>query len=186
MNSNVPMGGSIPNLTGDRPKASETEKAPAPARQVGRPLKRDAPMSSSERNMRRVARMAATEIAAGDTVEQLWELHRELMSAGQSEWAQRIASVLRTNALRVAAENTRRNSAYFVRSGPSMLSPKETADVQRAISLLADEIDKLVNLRANTSAIYQRFEEILHDLRACGFWIEGGLVSAVARAFALG
>jgi hypothetical protein len=73
-------------------------------------------MKSSERNMRRVARMAAAEVAAADTVESLWELHQGLSSVGLSEWAKRMAHILKKNALRTAAEYTRRNSAFFVRT----------------------------------------------------------------------
>jgi hypothetical protein len=154
-------------------------------RRPGRPLKSDAPMTGSERSMRRMGRLAGIELAAEDTIEQLWRLHRELTDAGLSEWASRIAQILKTNALRASAEYARRNSAYFVQNGAASLNPEQTAQRRKAISQLANEIDVLADAVAQGRADYPPFERILDDLRTLGFWIETPLVSAVARAFTL-
>jgi hypothetical protein len=135
--------------------------------------------------MRRMGRMAGIELAAGDTVERLWRLHRELVNTGQAEWAAQIARILKINALKTAAEYVRRNSAYFVQNGPTSLDAKAVQERRAAISDVADNIDALAQSVTEGEGDYSEFDEILDDLRALGFWIDGTLVSAVARAFTL-
>ena len=156
-----------------------------PLRRPGRPRKSQQPMSGTERSMRRMGRMAGVELAAEDTIEQLWRLHRELVRAGLTQWAERVAQILKTGALKAAAEYARRNSAYFVRSGLSGLSSEETAQKREAIALLAYEIDLLVQDVLVGRGDYSEFDRILERLRDLGFWIDSALVSAVARAFTL-
>lgn len=142
-------------------------------------------MTGSERSMRRMGRMAGIELASEDVVERLWSLHRELRNAGLPEWAEKIAQVLKIRALTAAAEYTRRNSAYFVRSGSGVLTPEETTQRREAIGRLADAIDDLVQTVMDGQDDYLAFEGILSQLRGLGFWIDNALVSAVARAFTL-
>jgi hypothetical protein len=70
-------------------------------------------MSSTERNLRRMSRLAATEVAAEDTTERLWRLHRDLADAELPEWAARLSEIIQIDALKAAAEYTRRTSAFF-------------------------------------------------------------------------
>jgi hypothetical protein len=156
-----------------------------PPRRPGRPRKSQQPMSDTERSMRRMGRMAGVALAAEDTIEHLWRLHRELVSAALSRWAERIAQILKTGALKAAAEYARRNSAYFVRNGPEGLSPEETVKKREVISALAGEIDSLAQAVLDGGGDYSEFDQILDRLRASGFWIDISLVSAVARAFTL-
>lgn len=142
-------------------------------------------MTGSERSMRRMGRMAGIELAAEDTIERLWRLHRDLASAGLHTWAERIAQILKIGALKAASEYARRNSAYFVRTGPEALSLEETAQRREAIERLADAIDDLTQAVLDGQGDYPAFEEMLTRLRALGFWVDGALVSAVARAFTL-
>jgi hypothetical protein len=135
--------------------------------------------------MRRMGRMAGIELASEDTIERLWRLHRDLANAGLPTWAERIVQIIKIAALKAASEYARRNSAYFVRTGPEGLSPEETARKREAISRLADAIDGLAQAVLDGKSDYSAFEEILDRLRASGFWIDSTLVSAVARAFTL-
>jgi len=129
--------------------------------------------------------MAGIELAAEDTIERLWKLHREFVGTGLSEWAGRIARILKINALKAAAEYVRRNSAYFVQNGPTVMSPEEIRQRRGEISKIGNKIDTLAQNVTAGGVDYSEFEQILDDLRALGFWIDGALVSAVARAFNL-
>ena len=93
---------------------------------------------------------------------------------------------LRAAALGSAAEDIRRNSAFFVTNGPRSLAPDETARQRLRIEALADQTDALAMAVLEGRAKYQEFEAILSDLRKNGFTANDGLVSAVAQAFVVG
>jgi hypothetical protein len=133
-----------------------------------------------------MGRLAGIQTAAEETTERLFWLHRALSDAALADWAKKIASIIKINALRAAAEYTRRNSAYFVRSGPEVLSAVEVERRRGAISDVAAQIDNLAHEVVQGTGNYRQFEQHLERLRSFGFWIDGALVSAVARAFTLG
>lgn len=152
----------------------------------GRPPKGAEPMRASERSMRRMGRLAGIEAAAAETTERLFWLHRELSDDGLPDRAGKVAQIIKINALRAAAEYTRRNSAYFAHSGPGMLSAVEVEWTRGQISDVAGQIDNLAREVVQGRGTYRQFEQYLERLRGFGFWIDGGLVSATARAFTLG
>jgi len=131
-----------------------------------------------------MGRLAGIQTAAEETTERLFWLHRELSDAALANWAKKVASIIKINALRAAAEYTRRNSAYFVR-GPEILSTVEVERRRGAISDVAAQIDNLAHEVVQGAGNYRQFEQHLERLRSFGFWIDGALVSAVARAFTL-
>jgi hypothetical protein len=85
-------------------------------------------------------------------------------------------------ALTALADYARQNSALFVRSGPSMLSPADTTKRQKQIEATAKEIDDLAQRAREGFVDYMDFEPHLRDLHAAGFFPENELVSAVAQA----
>lgn len=106
--------------------------------------------------------------------EPLWET-RELQRECQR----------RTNgpaALTALAQYVRQNSTVFVRSGPHMLSPADTAKRQQQIESLATALEDLAGKARAGFVDYMDFEPLLRDLHAAGFFPEGELVSAVAHA----
>ena len=156
-----------------------------PSRRPGRPLKGSAPMSSTDRNVSRLNRLAATEIVAADTIDRLWQLHAELLTAGAAQRAAEVLRIIQKHALGAAAEYTRRGAKYFVRNGPDLLSTDQTEQRQQQIRVLADEIDRLAHELDEAEDTWGSFEDIATRLRGLGFWIDGTLVSDVGRATAL-
>lgn len=61
-------------------------------------------------------------------------------------------------ALSAVADYTRRNSALFVRSGPRMLTPAETARRRQRIEALADKLDDLAESAGSGLVEYRQFE----------------------------
>ncbi len=86
------------------------------------------------------------------------------------------------DALRALAAYTRAYSVMFVRSGPKMLSPEETARRRQRIEDLAEQVEALADKIPEGSATYQAFEAILDQLHQSGLFPENDLVSAVAFA----
>lgn len=86
-------------------------------------------------------------------------------------------------ALKAVAEYTQRHSALFVRDGPKLLSPEQTAKQQRRIEAVAKEISALAIPAEQGQATYEQFESLLGELHRLGFFPETSLVSAVAHAF---
>jgi len=89
-------------------------------------------------------------------------------------------------ALAAVADYTRRNSEFFVRNGPRLLTPTETAKHRQRIEALADQIDALAEGARDGLVEYRQFETILGRLHAEGFFPEGNLVSAVAKSLLAG
>jgi hypothetical protein len=85
-------------------------------------------------------------------------------------------------ALAAVADYTRRNSAFFVRNGPRMLTPAETARRRERIEALADKLDDLAKNAGDGLVEYRQFEMVLGHLHAEGFFPDTALVSAVAKA----
>lgn len=85
-------------------------------------------------------------------------------------------------ALAAIADYTRQHSELFVRNGPRMLSPAETAKRRQRIEALADRIDALAGGARDGLVEYRQFEAILGRLHAEGFFPKNDLVSAVANA----
>jgi hypothetical protein len=142
------------------------------------------PMSNTERNKHRIARLMARETAADETTQSLVTLHRDLVANGQQEWARRVATILRRTVLTAVADYTRRNSDFFVTRGPRLLSADERAERKQQILSLADKISGLAVV-VDSSVRYVQFEVILTDLHKAGFFPENSLVSAVAQGFFL-
>jgi transcriptional regulator with XRE-family HTH domain len=84
-------------------------------------------------------------------------------------------------ALAAVADYTRRHSEMFVRNGPRLLTPTETAKHRQRIEALADQIDALAVNTSDGAVEYRRFETILGRLHAEGFFPDNELVSAVAK-----
>lgn len=146
----------------------------------GRPPIANRALTSTERNKRRIERLAAREIAEGAMRGGLEKLHGELTAAGVPDQASDLARILRTTALKAVAEYTRRMSMFFVQTGPSSFSLEEKSAHETQINDLADKIDSRAG--ANNSS-YEQFDQILRQLHTLGFFPDNALVSDVARAF---
>jgi hypothetical protein len=85
-------------------------------------------------------------------------------------------------AIRALAQEIRSHSRAFVRHGPRMLSPSETAHREQQIAALADEIEKLADRVPQSNVTYEDVNAILAQLREVGFLPDNLLVSNVARA----
>jgi hypothetical protein len=85
-------------------------------------------------------------------------------------------------ALAALAEYVQEHSAIFVRTGPHMLSPAETAERRSRIEALGRQLSELAGQSAKGTVRYLDFEPVLGALHAAGFFPETELVSAVARA----
>jgi hypothetical protein len=84
-------------------------------------------------------------------------------------------------ALTAVADYTRSNSEMFVRNGPRLLTPTETAKHRQRIEALADQIDALAEEARDGAAESRQFETILGRLHAEGFFPDNELVSTVAK-----
>jgi hypothetical protein len=84
--------------------------------------------------------------------------------------------------LAAVADYTRRNSKSFVRNGPRLLTPVETARRRQRIEALADQIDALAEGAEDGLVEYRQFETILGRLHAEGMFPNDDLVSAVAKS----
>jgi hypothetical protein len=164
--------------TVDAAKNAAEDSSLAFLRRPGRkPLGGRPPMTSTDRNKQRMARLLAREAQADEDVRLLAELHRDLVAAGEREWAARVAAILHTGALKALAEYTRRNANRF---------RSQDADGERRIVALADKIDALAEMAGDKSAKYEQFEEIRQDLRKEGSYPTNDLMSAVAQGYFLG
>ena len=152
-------------------------------RRPGRPPKTQKTMTVTERSKQRTARLAAKAVVADVMNQGLASLHGELGKAGLSEWADRVAGISRTAALKAVAEYTRRNATFFVTGVPQVLDPRMRLQRIQHITALADELDTLADAVTQEPVSYQQFETILGKLHRAGFWPENSLVSDVARAF---
>jgi len=85
-------------------------------------------------------------------------------------------------ALEEVAAYTRKHSSRFARLEPKMLGPEETRQRERYIETLAEKISELANEARDGLVSYQEFDTLLGALHAAGFYPDGELVSAVARA----
>lgn len=85
-------------------------------------------------------------------------------------------------ALEAVAAYARQNSNVFVRTGPAMLGRAETMRRQQHIEELAQKISNLADKARHGLVSYLEFDTLLGALHAAGFYPEGELVSAVARA----
>lgn len=87
-------------------------------------------------------------------------------------------------ALEAVAAYARQHSNLFVRNGPAMLGQAETTRRQKDIEKLAEKISSLAEKARDGLVSYLEFDTLLGALHAAGFYPEGKLVSAVARALA--
>ena len=87
-------------------------------------------------------------------------------------------------ALKKVADYTRQHSSVFVADSPKLLTSTQKAKRQQEIKAPADRIDEVASEVAIGKGSYKRFEDILMQLHAAGFFpmIEG--ISAVAKAMA--
>jgi len=107
-----------------------------------------------------------------------------MQSVIKGGWTYRIENPAETaiSALKELAQEIRRHSWAFVRHGPRMLSPSETALREQQIVVLAGEIDKLAEGVPQSKVTYRDVEAILSRLREVGLFADSLLVSNVARA----
>jgi hypothetical protein len=89
-------------------------------------------------------------------------------------------------ALAAVADYTRRNSEFFVRNGPRLPTPAETAKRRQRIEALADQMNALAEGACDGVVEYRQFEMLLGRLHAEGFFPDNDLVSAVAKALLAG
>lgn len=89
-------------------------------------------------------------------------------------------------ALAALAKYVRKNSEFFVRSGPNMLTPVATASHIRRIEAIADKLDALAGKAREGLADYQQFDAVLGELHAVGSFPDRDLVSAAAKALVQG
>ncbi len=90
---------------------------------------------------------------------------------------------VRAVALRTLADDLKRTSHFFARSGGKMLPPNERVVHQHEIEALADEITALAIAAEQGKGSYQQFETILTQLHGLGKFPDNADVSMVANAF---
>jgi len=183
-----PLGGYLERGTGDTviaaQRAAEEAAKPYTSKPGRRALSFNTPMTNTERNKHRIARLMAKETAADETTQSLVTLHRDLIAARESQWATRVATILRHTALTAVADYTRRNADFFVTHGPKLPTPAERAERKQRILALANKVGELATI-ADRPVNYRQFEEVLTDLHSAGFFPENSLVSDVAQGFFL-
>jgi hypothetical protein len=165
-------------------RAAEDAAKPYTSKRGRRAASFITPMSNTDRNKHRIARLMAKATAADEATQWLVTLHRDLVADGQQEWAGRVATILRRAALIAVADYTRRNSDFFVTHGPRLPTPDERAERKQRILSLADKVRELAAI-IDGPVRYVQFEEVLTDLHKAGFFPENSLVSAVAQGFFL-
>jgi hypothetical protein len=107
-----------------------------------------------------------------------------MQSVIKGGWTYRIENPTETvvSALKKLAEEVKSHSWAFVRHGPQMLLPPETAAREDQIVGLADEIEKLADRVPQGNVAYPNVEAILSRLHKLGLFPDGLIVSNVARA----
>jgi hypothetical protein len=90
---------------------------------------------------------------------------------------------IRAATLRMVAEDIKRTSQFFARSGNTMLGPEDTALHMKKIEALADQISALAPAAEKGGSSYQGFEALLTQLHGLGKFPDNEDVSAVAHAF---
>lgn len=108
-----------------------------------------------------------------------------MQSVIKGAWTYRVESPIEqcVSALKELASDIRANSAFFVRNGPKILTPSETATRQQRIEELAAEFEKLTDRVRQHSVTYEQVDAILKNLHNFGFYPNALLVSNLARAF---
>jgi len=155
----------------------------AGSKRVGRKPVGNTSMTSTERNRRRLERLAATAAAANHGNELLLALHRDLMAANQHEWAGRLAAAMRSTAIKSAAEYTRRHAGSFAQDSAEQMGPEASRRHREHIEALAGNLDALSSETMVRDVEYVEIEAITGQLQHAGFFVEPTLVSAMARAF---
>ncbi len=89
-------------------------------------------------------------------------------------------------ALAAVADSIRQHSELFVRNGPRLPTPAETAKRRQRIEALADQIGALAEGARDGLVEYRQFEAILGRLHAEGFFPDNELVSGVAKTLLIG
>jgi hypothetical protein len=89
----------------------------------------------------------------------------------------------RSAALRAVADDTKRTSHIFARTGSNLLTPDEEADRRLGIEKLASELRELADEAEQGGGSYQQFETLLTGLHKKGKFPDPSAVSAVAAAF---
>lgn len=107
-----------------------------------------------------------------------------MQSVIKGGWTYRIENPTETSvsALRELAQEIKGHSWSFVRDGPRMLSPSETAAREQQIVALARKLDELADKVPQIRVAYADVEAVLSQLREVGFFPDNLLVSNVARA----
>lgn len=136
--------------------------------------------TSTDRNRQRVDRLLASESLARNLIMNFRAHHQELVMAGDTKNANRIAQSMRQAALVGLADYIRRTATFRVRSGPNIPSPKEMQSDEEAVLKIADELDALAT--ASVGDI-DTFEKITNKLRRLGVFPDSELYSAVAHSF---
>jgi hypothetical protein len=89
----------------------------------------------------------------------------------------------RAAALRAVADDTKRTSHIFARTGSNLLTPGEEADRRLGIEKLARELGELAVEAEQGGGSYKEFETLLIGLHKKGKFPDPSAVSAVAAAF---
>lgn len=181
------LGGFLASNTADSVESAQRAAEAAAKPYTSKPGRKPlgvSPMNNTERNKYRIACLMARATAAVEATGLLVSLHRDLVVAGEQEWAGRAAAILRTTALTAVAEYTRRNADLFVTNGPRLPSADERTERKQRILSLADKVGELASV-TDSPIRYGQFEEVLTDLHKAGFFPENSLVSAVAQGFFL-
>ncbi len=138
--------------------------------------------TSTDRNRRRVDRLLASEAMARGLVQDLSAYHHELVAAGDTKTASRIALLLRRAALSGLTDYMRRTAEFRVRSRPRMVSLEEIQADADAVLAVADELEALAN---DPAADVDGFETIATTLRQMGAFPDSQLYFAVIESFEL-
>ncbi len=139
-------------------------------------------MTSTDRNRRRVDRLLASEALARRLSEDLTTYHRELVAAGDTKTADRVALSLRRAALNGLSDYMRRTAKFRARSGASAASPEEKQADEETVLEIADELDTLAD---DASASAHTLEILTNKLRQMGAFPDSELYYAAVRSFYL-
>src|SRR3546814_526884 len=85
--------------------------------------------------------------------------------------------------LQAVADNVRQRREIFVRTGPAMMTPEETAEYVAQIIRLVEKYDERADAALVGEATYAQFEAIKLELQGLELLADEELVSEVARAF---
>ena len=138
--------------------------------------------TSTDRNRRRVDRLLASETLARSLTEDLARYHHELVAAGATETANRIALSLRRAALGGLTDYMRRTASFRARSGSKTSSLEEMQADEQIVLTIVNEFDAIAE---DPAADVHSVEHVADKLRQMGSFPDADLYSAVIQSFLL-